>query len=528
MNEGCVKPSSRDEEMTESDTVEEVVNLGNDIEKNVSLSADNIEPSTDSSELLDAPSNDGEPIETYDNNAQADTIVAMQYLATECAANSKTDGFEIEVTDVSTLKTMLAIIKYFRISDLETDDSYIVFQYDDGIYYRPTAEFERIMKEIADRVPNRTLDSLKCDYKDSRTELDKVSIENRHDALFIVNSIFLSITGNSYESDDIINGAVNENCKIRKHNKLGTDGLKKNSLAYHEAKYGTSEDNAFKQEIEDKQKQDGTVGALDQQQQESVQEPQFKRILPNVHNQASLTESLDVNIDALLEAKKGDILYEPNDHIIYVVDKKTKLQGRVLNVLDNVDGGQIINIMVQGKTYMVTANELEPDMGYISQRAMGMTTEENPATSGSRFLDINHETLLPNKVSNEKIDDKDYADLNDLTIGCNIVVDGHKFNYVPYKAKLKDIFESKKYIRVINEAEREDVWPVENVQFDAEDWPYAVLVNADDEENDDNPVRKVRINPTSFVNATDEDYVECLLADKPTQIQKKYIKMIVS
>ena len=177
---------------------------------------------------------------------------------------------------------------------------------------------------------------------------------------------------------------------------------------------------------------------------------------------------------------------------------------------------------------MVTANELEPDMGYISQRAMGMTTEENPATSGSRFLDIDHETRLPNKVSNEKIDDKDYADLNDLTIGCNIVVDGHKFNYVPYKAKLKDIFESKKYIRVINEAEHEDVWPVENVQFDAEDWPYAVLVNADDEENDDNPVRKVRINPTSFVNATDEDYVECLLADKPTQIQKKYIKMIVS
>ena len=64
MNEGCVKPSSRDEEMTESDTVEEVVNLRNDIEKNVSLSADNIEPSTDSSELLDAPSNDGEPIKT--------------------------------------------------------------------------------------------------------------------------------------------------------------------------------------------------------------------------------------------------------------------------------------------------------------------------------------------------------------------------------------------------------------------------------------------------------------------------------
>ena len=44
--------------MTESDTVEEVVNLGNDIEKNVSLSADNIETSTDSSELLDAPTND--------------------------------------------------------------------------------------------------------------------------------------------------------------------------------------------------------------------------------------------------------------------------------------------------------------------------------------------------------------------------------------------------------------------------------------------------------------------------------------
>ena len=54
------------------------------------------------------------------------------------------------------------------------------------------------------------------------------------------------------------------------------------------------------------------------------------------------------------------------------------------------------------------------------------------------------------------------------------------------------------------------------------------IKESSDEENYDDPVRKVRINPTSFVNATDEDYVECLLADKPTQIQKKYIKMIVS
>lgn len=56
---------------------------------------------------------------------------------------------------------------------------------------------------------------------------------------------------------------IDESCKIRRNTKLGTDNDLDNSKAANDAKYGTKEENDFKQEIEDKQKKDGTVGALD-------------------------------------------------------------------------------------------------------------------------------------------------------------------------------------------------------------------------------------------------------------------------
>ena len=80
--------------------------------------------------------------------------------------------------------------------------------------------------------------------------------------MFIVSSIFSSITGNSYDNN--IYDEITENAKIKRHTKIQTDDLN-NSKAANDAKYGSEEENNFKQELEDKQKKDGTIGALDPQ-----------------------------------------------------------------------------------------------------------------------------------------------------------------------------------------------------------------------------------------------------------------------
>ena len=114
------------------------------------------------------------------------------------------------------------------------------------------------------------------------------------------------------------------------------------------------------------------------------------------------------------------------------------------------------------------------------------------------------------------------ADLNGKTVECNIVVDGMQFNKEPFKASLRDIAEGLNVINVTNDRDTQDKWPIENLQFEEENWPYAVIANEEDE-----PLRKIKINPTSFINAKeDDDLVDCLVGDKLTQLPKRVIRIV--
>lgn len=73
------------------------------------------------------------------------------------------------------------------------------------------------------------------------------------------------MTGESYDVSDEMNLSLNESAKIRRSTKLGTDNDIMKSKKVNDIKYGSKDENDFKQEIEDKQKKDGTIGALDQQ-----------------------------------------------------------------------------------------------------------------------------------------------------------------------------------------------------------------------------------------------------------------------
>ena len=62
---------------------------------------------------------------------------------------------------------------------------------------------------------------------------------------------------------------------------------------------------------------------------------------------------------------------------------------------------------------------------------------------------------------------------------------------------------------------------INNIQFDYENWPYAVIANEDDE-----PIRKIKVNPVSYINADDDDMVEVTVADKLTTLPKHSIRIL--
>ena len=156
----------------------------------------------------------------------------------------------------------------------------------------------------------------------------QVSMHNEDDCMFMVESIIQSMYNYS---------TVNENAKIRRKTKLQTDNDIDLSKTANDAKYGTKEENDFKQELEDKQKKDGTIGALDPAQEESV-----KPKLPNVN---------------LLTEKKIEVIYEVNDPVIY---NKEIWHVYAIDEAD-VDDEQTLHITKNGATATVNAKDVEPD-----------------------------------------------------------------------------------------------------------------------------------------------------------------------
>lgn len=142
------------------------------------------------------------------------------------------------------------------------------------------------------------------------------------------------MTGESYDVSDEMNLSLNESAKIRRSTKLGTDNDIMKSKKVNDIKYGSKDENDFKQEIEDKQKKDGTIGALDQQQEESV-----KPKLPNVN----------------LISEKVDIEYEINDKVIYNDE-----YWHVFAVTNTVDD-QRLKITREGKVIDVSSTDVKPD-----------------------------------------------------------------------------------------------------------------------------------------------------------------------
>ena len=346
------------------------------------------------------------------------------------------------------------------------------------IYYRDMDEFYDMMKDYKGEDPGQFIEGLKFTYLTDEP-MKSYYVLDVDECKFIVSAIFSSLTGDSFDVDDI-----SENVKIRRNTGIDGENDFEQSKKAEDIKYGTKKEHAFQQEIENKQKQDGTVGALDQKQEEST-----KPELPNVHR---LTESQQIE---------------------YEVEDKVILDGdiwHVFGIIDNIESGQILRITREGHTMTIPANKVKPDPNQLQLLSIDQ-------------FNLDDKTRLNKKPENEK--PVKMEDLNEQSIICNIkfndailehTVDGKRF-----RANLKDVLEETDPVRVYIGDEIQEV-PKQDVFIDTEEWPYAVVAGEDDE-----PIRKIKIDPMSYIDAKeDNDLVRCMIGDKETELPKHSIRIL--
>lgn len=465
-------------------------------QKGTPLTEEIIDGST-TNEISTSDSTGNNPIEDYNEETDYDTLSKMQVKAIKSAEKANEDGNNVIVTDLSTEGYDSDTVKYFIISkNYESGDSesYAIYQIGADIYYRDAKEFYQIIEDFKDEVPGQTIESLKVNYADKGEQLTSYNITDSDDCMFIISSIFSALTGKSYDSN---NKYMNENCKIKRSTKIDSDNDIDNSKVANDAKYGTKEENDFKQEIEDKQKKDGLVGALDPPQDENEA---AKPKLPNVNLVTEHNKNPFLEEGAVIE-------YEVNDKVLYKNEPWT-----VFAVDEETGDKQNLKITKNGKTIDVTSKDIKPDPSQF---------KDIDNTPDQFEFDKNNLNKTPENPKAEKM-----ADLNGKTVECNIVVDSmvlkNTLNGERFKANLKDILEGVDDVRVYV-GDKEETWHKDNIDIDVEDWIPAVIASENDE-----PLRKIKVNPKSYVDTTDDtDLVDCTVAGKVTQLPKHAIRILV-
>ena len=415
----------------------------------------------------------------------SEEVSSLEYLHKEAidqVSKLQEQGVFLKVTNIETYGEDIDEVEYFTIEvqDIEqpSDDtlSYTIYKIMNDVYYRPSDEFYQILKDFEDEVPGQTIESLKVDYlKDE--PLDSVQIFDTEECEFIITSIIQSLT-----DIDTIDESMEmlESCKIRRP-KLSAGGDFEKSKLVDDILHGDKEKRDFEEKVEKETQKagiDNPIAPAAQPEQE-VYEPK----LPNVHN---LSEQYDIT-------------YEPMDKVIY---KKEKAQ-----VISVSEDGEKINILVKnGKTVEVKPKDLEPDPEYM-----------NDLSNTPDQFDFDKNNLTKSAQNEDPVKMKDLN--GNKSVGCNIVVDGHRINVDECRASLNDIIDFKGTIRVLSETGEVQDYNRENIAFT--ERPYAVIVD-----NDGKPVRTIKVDPDSYIEANENDLVYCEVGQKLTRFPKDRIKIL--
>ena len=522
--------------------------------------------------LINQPTT-GEPLENYDERLAGDVLESMHDVAALSAGNAKGDGKDVKVSGLQEqhFDNGNLDLNYFTIE--YGDKGFAIFSIKNEIFYRPLKEFEFIFKEVLggdDSIYNATM--FTRDIKNPEETLVSTNVKRREDCLFIVDSIFGSLTGQSYNRLPVsVNDNVNENCKIRRNNKLGTDGDIKKSIAAHDAKYQSKEDKDFDAEVEREQKTKEVVGCLDQQQtEESVKirknatavnetPEEFKLVLPNQARYTKVEESIDIDKARFARGPKTRIsvspvdggkyenawIFEPSDQVIFQImsqygpDPKKDVEwleyrGTVTDVVDDIEESQLVTILCAGHTIIIPARDIRPDMSKHMRNRFEDCPDE-PRLGSREGMGINPETRLTDKVENDPTDyRKEYNDFNsERFFMSGFLMKDDQIVSFPLRISVKDVSESKQFVRAMNEDGQLIEIPAKDIAVDTENWPWAVIVMDDSDSVDaDEPLRKIRVNPTSYIDADEESdgaegLVDIILNGVETKMMKKHIKLIV-
>ena len=416
--------------------------------------------------------NKGLLIEEYSAEYDNEYLFALWEFANKIAHNAGNSGYSFKVSDIIPFSIPEEFNTYsFNIvaNNIENKvNSFTVYTLENSCYFRPTWEFKQICKDFDDEVPGQLISGLMHEYYNDKP-MESVSVNSLSDGKFMINFVMNSLVNDNIE--------LNEKAKIRK-TKLSTDNDVKNSKLVDDILYGDKDQRDFEEKVEKETKAAGIENPLAPSSPPA--EESVKPKLPNVHRM-----TLD-------EARNYEIIYEPNDRVLY-----NKQKAEVISVSED---GKSVTINLKDKKVNAQPSDLEPDPDYVNDLEVSDTDKEK--------------SLISDPKDNDKL-----KDLNKKTIDCNIVVDGQKVNITECSAVLDDIINSKRRIRIVNEYG--DITEYDNKDVEFTEWPYAVITNSEGE-----PLRKIQINPQSYINAAEDDYVDCICGGKQTQFIKKVISVL--
>lgn len=361
-------------------------------------------------------------------------------------------------------------IKYFSINHLNgMREPYTIYQIDEKIYYMPTSKFN-----------------------------EDISLINEHTSPYniLIEDKDYIVEGNKTAAKDLVDTLIIENAHIILP-KFSCEGDIDNSKYIDDILHGTKEQQDFEKHVEIETQKAGVDNPLAPMnpQQESLQ-PTFDK--------------------ALLESIEFE--YEPEDWVL--IKQLDNMKAQVVDVVNDGEGNlkMLTVVASNGSIYDVDPDEIEPDPIYLQNVPGCVVNSQNLVVPESGQFDIDPKTRMTKPAVNDK--PEELADLNGKTIHVYLKDKG-TMGTTSYKALVSEIMESKKTLHVMNEdtLQVNEYDATNDLEFP--EMPYAVLVDAEGK-----PRKPIQIDPLSYINAQDDEPVDCLIDGKMTQVTKTSIDVL--
>lgn len=340
----------------------------------------------------------------------------------------------------------------------------IIFLIDDNSREFYSIELEDYLRDAGSILEQN---SLSMEQAKEMFQVEECSMDDFECCANLITTGFAALTGQEI-SITLVGEDINENLKIRKKKGISTDFDDADSVFIDEVTNGSKQEKDNEKEIEiAKEKNEG-----------------FKPKLPNFH--------VNVNESVSKEIHPMDVVMFNNEKAVV-----QSCKGDACVILQN---GITIEVKKSQLRKFGEADLNVPDQFKFDKN--NLTTDLDTAPAGK------------------------LRDLNKDKVKCNIVMDGCRLNLGECYAAFADLSDSKKsQVKVVNESGDEEVYDKENVEIlpvPSDEWPYAVLVSGEDDE----PSRKILVDPKSYLEASDSEMVNCIVAGKLSRIPKSKIRIL--